>query len=63
MNWYELLNVSMDDLRGKFPVIRRFLDQGFVLSPTDHAENQVGLQTLNQRIRLNLKTGEFVSLQ
>jgi len=60
MNWLELMNAAQEDIAAKFPVTRRYFAQGFKVSPRFHADNIVGLETLNQIIRLDLLTGDFV---
>ena len=62
MNWIQLMNMSQPDISAKFPMTRRFFAQGFKVSPRFHADDVVGLESLNQTLQLNVRTGEFASV-
>lgn len=59
MDWLALMNAAQPEIAAKFPVTRRYFAQGFKVSPRFHADDIVGLETLNQTIRLNLITGDL----
>lgn len=56
---WSLMNMAKADVRRKFPVARRFLDQGFDLDPKHHQNDELALISPNQNLRLNLVTGDI----
>jgi hypothetical protein len=59
MDMWTLFAMGEPELRSRFPVTRRFFDNGFEPDPRNHVPGKLGLATLNQTIRLCLSTGEF----
>lgn len=59
MDMWTLFNMGKGEARAKYPVVRRFLDQGFELDPREHQPGKLGLASLNQTIRLDLLTGDL----
>ena len=56
---WSLMNTTKPALYAKFPTVRRFVDLGFDIDPRNHSDNIVALISLNQKIRLDLRTGDL----
>lgn len=59
---WDLLSMNRHEIYARYPVARRFLSSGFEPDPRNHADNVLGLASLNQIITLNLVTGDITAL-
>ena len=59
INWHSLMQMKEPEVAARWPNTRRWFAQGFRLSPRHHAEGMIGLESLNQTIRLNVLNGDF----
>lgn len=57
---WDLMMMSKDEIRSRHPASRRFFQSGFEPDPKNHGDDTLGLISLQQVIRLNLVTGDFV---
>ena len=53
---YHLTRAQAFDL---YPNARRFLNLGFELEPKLHGDGKIGLASPNQKLRLDVLTGDF----
>jgi len=63
MNKWDLMLATKHEIYAKYPASRRFFDSGFELDPRNHADNRLGLISLQQVITLDLITGDFKPVQ
>lgn len=56
--WELLSGITLASLVALYPHLRRFEVQGFTLDPKHHDDNVVGLCSAQQRLRVNLETGD-----
>lgn len=59
MNWMAIYTSSAEQLATKFPNLKRFFQQGFLLEPKHHSNDVVGLKSPLQVLRVNVITGEI----
>lgn len=59
VDMWTLMGLGTADIYKRWPSTRRFIDQGFVPDPRYHADNRIGLASLNQTIVLDLATGDL----
>lgn len=59
MDMWTLFAMGKPELRSRFPMTKRFFDQGFEPDPREHQPGKLGLASLNQTVRLDLSNGEL----